>query len=95
MIRSHADAYELAQVIDNALAEGETLTLHLLQIRKQDDRLYAIGQSHRCDEGEQKYVPCEFADFVLWPERRRVNDWLRWKVQQARFEQLRSWPALE
>lgn len=94
MIRSHNDAYELATAIDNTLSEGQTVNINWMQIRKENDRLYVVGQIHRHDEGEQKYMPCEFADFVIWPERKRFNDAIRNEANELYFERLRTWPNL-
>jgi hypothetical protein len=94
MIRSHNDAYELATALDNTLAEGESVNINFIIIRKENDRLYATGQIHRHGEGEQKYVPCEFADFVIWPERKRFNDAIRNEANKVYFERLRNWPNI-
>ena len=77
IIRSHDDAYTVASAIYEWLQEGQAIDINFIRIRKQGIYLFAVGQAHRCNEGEQPYIACEFADFVLWPERKRINDALR------------------
>ena len=89
MIRSKRDAYKFAEALDNDLADGAKMNLNLIQIRKDNGYLYAVGQNHQCGH-EQKYTPAEFADFVLYPERKRINDW----IQTQRYMALMKWPSV-
>lgn len=90
-IRSHDDAYALAKAIDNTLAEGESKSFNLITVTKRDIWLYVTGQIYN-DGKETKFVPCELADFVLYPERKRVNDALKAEWNAAYFNHLRNWP---
>jgi hypothetical protein len=80
IIKSHADAYTLAEGIFSALREGEILKINFINLRKEGIHFVVSGQSHR--EGrEGVYMSSELADFVLYPERKRVNDALRSNVE--------------
>ena len=80
IIKSHADAYRLAERIHNAMTEGEILRINFINLRKEGIHFVVSGQSH--NEGrEGVYMSSELADFVLYPERKRVNDALRSNVE--------------
>lgn len=74
IIRSREDADTVAAMLDEQLQDGQSVSINLIDITKVDDMFTAIGQTARYSG---KYTPCEFADFVLYPERKRVNDWIR------------------
>lgn len=74
IIKSHRDAATVAYQIEDA---GQALNLNMIKVEIIDGFIYATGQEHRYGEGPQRYTASEFAEFVLWPERKRVNDWIR------------------
>lgn len=89
MIRSKQDAYKFAEALDQDVAEGSSRNINLIQIRKENGYIYAVGQNHQCGH-EQKYTPAEFADFVIFPERKRINDWITTQKWMA----LTKWPSV-
>ncbi len=77
-VRSHNDAYELAWQI----AQGGRFTANTITFEPVGDGATVI--CHRPDNPNPRYVSCELADFVIWPNRREINDWLhRMRTEQA------------
>jgi hypothetical protein len=73
IIKSKAGAYETAEAIYNQLAEGEAITLNTITFERND--IYLLITMFGRDKA--RFVACEAAELILWPNRRELNDSIR------------------
>jgi len=90
-IRSYNDAYEVASEITERLKVGQTVGAGAITFRKQEDGRLAINNSefnYELGNGinvEVAMYSCEAADFVIFRDRKQINDAL--SVLERQFDQ--------
>ena len=75
-IRSKEDAYEVATELIDSLPVGQTATWQTTTFTKVNADCVTIAGGETCGKSGMFY-PCELADFVLYPQRKAFNDYIR------------------
>ncbi len=101
-IRSYEDAYEIAEQIIERMEEGQAIGLNAITLRKVSSYRVKVAGAEYTHEENQRYgredhlessghfTSVELGEFILFPERKRVNDALTSGVVERQLEQSRD-----
>lgn len=71
-IRSNAHAHKVASHLDARMSIGQTAALAGFSITKVDDREFVVAGAG-VNPHNNKYLACELADCIIWPNRKAWN----------------------
>jgi hypothetical protein len=72
------DAYEIAEEVVERMAVGQTVGANAVHLTKTEESYVTVeGSSYNYETGRRtvpRMTSCELAEFVFFPERKRIND---------------------
>jgi hypothetical protein len=74
-IKSHADAYALATALEQKMANAETIEMNCISFTHYGDGKFSANWDYYYDH--KTFYTCELADFIIWPNRKAINDYLK------------------
>lgn len=85
VIKSVADAYQVAAALFESLDEGQSTEWNCVEFTKLPDNYMSVKGwiKDKSLDGSGRWTACELADLALYPERKKFNDYIKSRILHA------------